>query len=232
MTCGIYRLSAAKVKSEARPGFYSDGGGLYLQVSQFNASKSWVFKFTIHGIRRGMGIGSADTLTLANARCTAEKLREMVRNGIDPIEAKLAERRARLDTQAELDRRMTFKQCSELVVAKKAEELRNAKAIAQWQSTLETYAYPILNDGRKIDELTRHDVARVLEPIWQTKREPARRLRGRVETVFAYAKGIEAFKGDNPAEFKGVLEPILGKQKKEAKKNCRRRFLREPFWPE
>jgi len=214
---GIYRLSAVKVKAETRPGFYSDGGGLYLQVSQFNASKSWVFKFTVHGRRRGMGMGSADTLSLAEARRIAEKLREQVRNGIDPIEAKQEVRRARLRAQAAQDRRKTFKECAKAVIRQKDDELHNAKAKAQWETTLETYAYPVLNDGRKIDELTRRDVAKVLEPIWQVKRETASRLRGRIEAVFNYAKGIEAFKGDNPAEFKGMLEPILGKQKKNAK---------------
>lgn len=227
MAHGIHRLSAAKVKTETQPGFYSDGGGLYLQISTFNASKSWVFKYTVHGRRRGMGMGSADTLTLAEARRTAERLREQVRNGIDPIEAKHAEAQAKKAALAELDKRKTFKQCAEAVITQKSEELRNAKAVAQWQSTLETYAYPFLNDGRKIDELTRHDVARVLQQetgkdkaqLWHDKPETASRLRGRIEAVFNYAKGIESFKGDNPAEFKGMLEPILGKQKKEAKEN-------------
>ena len=234
MAQGIYRLSAAKVKNETRPGFYSDGGGLYLQVSQFNSSKSWVFKYTINGRRRGMGMGRVNladygkdgrpslnwgelelvwgTMTLAEARIEAEKLRGMVRTGIDPIDSKKSERQRTLDEQAKYDRRKTFKECAEAVIAQKSDELSNSKTIAQWQSTLETYAYPFLNDGRKIDELTRHDVAKALEPIWQTKRETASRLRGRIEAVFNHAKGIEAFTGDNPAEFKGVLEPILGKR--------------------
>jgi hypothetical protein len=184
MAQGIHRLSAAKVKSETRPGFYSDGGGLYLQVSQFGSTKSWVFKYTINGRRRGMGMGRVNladygkdarprlnwselelawgTMTLAEARIEAEKLRGMVRTGIDPIEAKKSARQRTIEEQAEYDRRKTFKECAEAVIAQKSEELTNAKAIAQWQSTLETYAYPFLNDGRKIDELTRHDVAKHL----------------------------------------------------------------------
>lgn len=213
---GIHRLTALQVKNESRPGFYSDGGGLYLQVSQFNASKSWVFKFTVHGRRRGMGLGSADTLSLKDARIKAEKLRERVRDGIDPIEAKHAERQARLSAQAALDRRKTFKACAEAVIKQKESELRNEKAKAQWESTLEAYAYPVLNDGRKIDELTRHDVAKVLEPIWQTKRETASRLRGRIEAVFTYARNEEAYKGDNPASL-AFVQHSLGKQKKDAK---------------
>lgn len=232
------RLKPLQVKNETRPGFYSDGRGLYLQVSPAG-TKSWVFKYTVRGQRRGMGLGPVNladfgkqgrhtpqwgevaltwgSMTLAEARTEAAKLAALVRSGIDPLEAKEAERRAKLEAQAEHDRRKTFKECAEIVIAQKADELRNAKAIAQWQSTLETYAFPFLNDGRKIDELTRHDVAKALEPIWQTKRETASRLRGRIETVFNYAKGVESYTGDNPAELKGCIEPLLGKQKRDGK---------------
>jgi integrase len=232
------RLKPLQVKNETRPGFYSDGGGLYLQIGPAG-TKSWVFKYTIRGKRRGMGMGPVNltdygkqgrhvpqwgeltltwgSMTLAEARTEAAKLAAMVRSGIDPLEAKEAERRAKQEAQAEKDLRKTFKECAEIVIAQKADELRNAKAVAQWQSTLETYAYPFLNDGRKIDELTRHDVAKALEPIWQTKRETASRLQGRIKAVFDYAKASDAFKGDNPADFKTALEPLLGKQKKDAK---------------
>lgn len=231
------RLTALQIKNETRPGFYSDGEGLYLQIGP-TGTKSWVFKYTIRGKRRGMGMGPVDladygktgrhvakwgeitltwaSLTLAEARTEAAKLAALVRSGIDPLEAKEAERRAKQAVQAEKDLRKTFKECAEIVIAQKSDELRNAKAIAQWQSTLETYAYPFLNDGRKIDELTRHDVAKALEPIWQTKRETASRLRGRIETVFTYARNEDAYKGDNPASLTFV-QHALGKQKKGAK---------------
>lgn len=231
------RLKPLQVKNETRPGFYSDGKGLYLQIGP-TGTKSWVFKYTVRGQRRGMGMGPVNladfgkqgrhtpqwgdvtltwgSMTLAEARTEAAKLAALVRTGIDPLEAKEAERRAKLEAQAEDDRRKTFKECAEIVIAQKADELRNAKAIAQWQSTLETYAYPLLNDGRKIDELTRHDVAKALEPIWQTKRETASRLRGRIEAVFTYARNEDAYKGDNPASLTFV-QHALGKQKKDAK---------------
>ena len=226
------RLTAAQIKNETQPGFYSDGGGLYLQVSSFNSTKSWVFKFTVHGKRRGMGLGPVNlsanpkprpegqrgTLTLAEARLEAERLRDRVRNGIDPIEAKSEARRELLKQRAEEDRRKTFEDCAKVVIEQRAKKLRNAKAIAQWESTLETYAYPVLNDGRKIDELTKHDVAKALEAIWQTKRETASRLRGRIEAVFIHAKVVDAYKGDNPAE-KEIIEGLLGEQPKDGKEN-------------
>ena len=132
MASSIHRLSAAKVRTETKPGFYSDGGGLYLQIGPAG-TKSWVFKYTIRGKRRGMGMGPVDladygktgrhvakwgeitltwgSLTLAEARTEAAKLAALVRSGIDPLEAKEAERRAKQAVQAEKDLRKTFKEC-------------------------------------------------------------------------------------------------------------------------
>lgn len=222
-------LTAKAIANLKADGRYAVGGvdGLHLRVA--GASRAWVLRVVvgtrinskgspiIH--RRDIGLGSCADVTLSEAREKARELRKQVRDGIDPLEAKEAEQRAKLAAKAEDERRKTFEECAKIVIAQKTDELRNEKAIAQWRSTLETYAYPFLNDGRKIDELTRHDVAKALEPIWQTKRETASRLRGRIEAVFNYAKGIEAFDGDNPAELKGCIEPLLGKQKKDKEAN-------------
>ena len=216
-------LAVSKLKHEGR---YAVGGvdGLHLRVA--GGSRAWVLRVvvgtridangkpTVH--RRDVGLGSFPEVSLAEARDKARELRKQVRDGRDPIE----ERRASKALQrVEAAKAKTFKECAAKVIEKKAETLRNAKALAQWESTLETYAYPILNDGRRVADLTKHDVKAVLEPIWHTKRETASRLRGRIEAVFDYAKAVEAFQGDNPAAWKGCLEPLLGQQKQGDKKH-------------
>lgn len=80
----------------------------------------------------------------------------------------------------------------------------------QWANTIMSYAYPIL-ENRPIASITKADIATILEPIWADKRETAKRVRGRLETIFDYAKAKDYFTGDNPAAWKGNLEPILGK---------------------
>jgi integrase len=57
----------------------------------------------------------------------------------------------------------------------------------------------------------------VLKPVWQTKHKTAKEMRGRIETVLDYAKAMEYFIGENPAAWKGVLEPILGRVKRNVK---------------
>ena len=110
----------------------------------------------------------------------------------------------------------TFIECAKVVIANKTRELKNEKHIGQWTSTLETYIYPTLGDI-SISTITKVDIAEVLRPIWTEKNETAKRIRGRIETIFDYAKAMGYFVGDNPAEWKGNLEPILGNLKRESR---------------
>ena len=73
MARGIHRLSAVEVKAKTKPGHYADGGGLYLQVSKWG-TRSWVFKFTLGGRTRGMGLGPIDEISLKKAREEVERL--------------------------------------------------------------------------------------------------------------------------------------------------------------
>ncbi|MGE0847304.1 MAG: Arm DNA-binding domain-containing protein, partial [Flavobacteriaceae bacterium] len=54
MASGIHRLSDRQIKAHKQRGRLSDGGGLYLQVSTWG-TKSWEFRFTLHGKTRTMG---------------------------------------------------------------------------------------------------------------------------------------------------------------------------------
>ena len=94
-------LSARKVETLKKPGRYCDGGGLWLQISQWN-TKSWIFQYTSptapkrkkHGrevgrIRHlGLGPYGKHDVTLEKARILAGAAREQVRNGIDPVDVK------------------------------------------------------------------------------------------------------------------------------------------------
>ena len=209
-------LSVAKIKENGR---HAVGGvdGLHLRI--VNDSRAWILRVVvgqrfdedgkqqIH--RRDIGLGSYPEVSLAEARAKAQEMKAQIRNGIDPIQQKQEKLQA-LRIQKLRDR--TFHECAQIVIANKSRELKNQKHIAQWSTTLETYIYPILGD-RVIGSISKVDIAKVLEPIWAEKNETAKRLRGRIETIFDYAKAMEYFEGDNPAEWKGNLEPILGNLK-------------------
>src|SRR5438874_8571940 len=78
-------LTARRVQTEAQPGLYADGGGLYLQVAPTGA-KTWIYRYQIRGRRRDMGLGSASLFSLAEAREKAFTARRQVAEGVDPIE--------------------------------------------------------------------------------------------------------------------------------------------------
>ena len=104
MARSINILSARKVETLIKPGLHGDGGGLYLQVKSKTA-KSWIFRFTFRGKRRDMGLGSLNSLPLRDAREIAGKCRLLLRNGVNPIEERNAEKARENVT--------TFQQCAE-----------------------------------------------------------------------------------------------------------------------
>lgn len=198
------RLTAASVKAKKDPGQYADGGGLYLQVTP-SGTRSWLFRFTIYGKPRGMGLGSCDLMTLAEARETAGDLRKKVRKGFDPIEER---QRAAAQARRERESRIDFSEAVNRFLPKKLAELENPKHRKQWGDTLLNYAVPVLGQ-RWVDELQVHDVLSVLEPIWVEKTETASRLRSRIESVLSWATVAGFRQGENPARWRGNLSELL-----------------------
>ena len=87
----IGKLTALKVDKAKEPGMYGDGGGLYLRVTG-DGAKNWVFRFMLNGRARWMGMGPLHTVSLIEARKRASEHRLQRHDGIDPIEARRAQR--------------------------------------------------------------------------------------------------------------------------------------------
>ncbi|EAM8616017.1 DUF4102 domain-containing protein [Salmonella enterica] len=205
-------LAVSRLKTEGR---HAVGGvdGLYLRIA--GCSRAWVLCVTMGTRlnkagkavprRLNMGLGPYQEISLAEARDKARELRKQIRNGIDPLHEKHA---LKEQQQALARKKKTFSECAESVLEIKSQELNNKKHVAQWRSTLERYAYPVIGQ-KAVSEITKVDLLAILEPIWLTKNETASRVRGRIEAVMDYAKAKEYFEGDNPAAWKGMLRPLL-----------------------
>lgn len=197
-------LGVAKLKT---PGMYGDGGGLWLQVTG-KGGKSWIFRFTLDGKSREMGLGSANTFSLSEAREKALLCRKLCAEGIDPIET----RNARLDAaRVEAAKAMTFRQCATAYIDAHKASWRNAKHAAQWPVSLETYAYSAFGD-LPVQVVDTGLVMRAVEPIWSTKPETANRVRGRIESILDWATTRGFRRGENPARWKGHLANLLPKR--------------------
>jgi integrase len=200
----VGKLTALKVGRPLKPGMYADGAGLYLQVTGAGA-KSWVFRFSLHGKAREMGLGSLSAVSLADARTKAAECRRLRQDGMDPIEARKAQRQ-----QAALDaaKTLTFKEASASYIASHKAGWRNEKHVTQWENTLATYAGPVIG-ALSIQAIDTALVQKVLDPIWKTKPETASRVRGRIEAILDWAKVRGLRQGENPARWRGHFDHLL-----------------------
>ena len=205
------KLSALKVSRMATPGLYSDGEGLWLQISP-SGSKSWVYRYTIAGRRYHMGLGSLREVTLAEARERARECGRRIRAGGNP----LAERHGDADARRMANARaMTFDACTRIYIDAHRASWRNPKHAQQWENTLAAYASPIFGQFA-VGEIDTALVIKALEPIWLSKTETATRLRGRIEAILDWAAVSKFRSGENPARWRGHLEFLLANPNKVA----------------
>jgi Arm DNA-binding domain len=177
-------LKSNVVASLVTPGRYIDGAGLTLVVRSAT-SRQWVLRTMVNGRRMDIGLGSVATVSLAKARELAESMRSIARNGEDPP----AQRRAAANAIP------TFAEATHSVHTPYSQGWKNPKHSGQWINTLTHYVFPQIGK-LPINMITTADVLRVLTPIWLAKPETARRVRGRIETIFRWARAQGVFTGE------------------------------------
>jgi integrase len=200
------RLKAVQIQRMTEPGRYHDGGGLYLQISP-TGTKSWVFRFRLHGKLRDMGLGSVPDFSLAEARARAQQQRQLVSDKIDPVEqrnTRSAEARRKQATE------VSFEDCARDYHEREKGQWKNEKHRAQWLNTLAAYVFPLIG-GRKLHTLTKEDVVRVLKPIWQEKPETASRVKQRIRAVLDWAAAADLHPGYEHGMWTSVSK-LLGTQ--------------------
>jgi len=205
------RVRTAKPRGKRRALVIADGGNLYLQCTLGDdgaVRRSWVFRYEINGRRREMGLGPTYTIGLAEARDKARVLRQQLLEDLDPLEAREADKRAKLIERA---RSVTFRQDAEAYMALH-EKGWSPKHAQQWRKSLERYVYPVIGN-MPVSEIIPATLLRLVEPLWLQRTVTASRIVNRLENVLAYATTHDHRQGDNPA---GNLLAALPKQSKVA----------------
>jgi integrase len=147
-----------------------------------------------------MGLGSLADFNLDEARERARKQRQLLTDGIDPLEARAAERAARA---LEAAKAITFEAAANSYFEQHQSKWKNAKHSAQFLSTLSAYVFPKI--GRlSVAAIDTGLVLKCIEPIWTDKTETASRVRGRIEAVLDWATARQYRSGDNPASWKTI----------------------------
>jgi integrase len=198
------RLSALDV-TRKKVGMHLDGAGLYLQVTE--RGRSWIFRYKspVTGRTRDMGIGPTHTFSLARARELAMVARGQVKLGIDPIEARKAERKA---AKLEAAKAIKFEDAAAQFIKAHKAGWRSPKSEAQWKASLKTHAYPVIGN-LAVADIGVAEIMRVLDPIWTEKTETASRVRGRIERILDWATVRGYRQGDNPARWRESLKTQL-----------------------
>src|SRR5215471_237256 len=191
------RLTAKRVDHLHKPGRHPDGDGLYLQITPTGV-KSWVLRYERAGRERMLGLGTLRDFSLKEARERARRARQLLADGVDPIDAKRAQR---------IVPSLTFAQATQAYA--KLHEAKWQARRPQFLTSLRQHAFPVLG-ALPLSAIDVPAVLRVVQPTWVTKTETANRVRQRIEAVLAWA----AFsghrpKGDNPARWRGHLDQVL-----------------------
>ncbi len=178
-------LTAAKVRAIRTPGKYTDKHGLILRVAA-GGSKQWIWRGTIRGKRRDLGLGAVDYTTLAEAREIAWEFRRLARQGGDPSTL-----RYRSPTVP------TFEQAADAAIAARRGGWRDGgRSEAIWRASLQAHIFPAIGSV-PVDQISTGDLARALLPIWHTKSETARKIRHRIGAVMSWVIA-EGHRVDDP----------------------------------
>jgi len=176
----IAKLKAAKAQGRYRD---KEHRGLYLQIGP-TGTASWLLRYEHNGKEHWHGLGSADDFSLKEARNRARAKRQLLADGIDPIEHRLAAKDA---AAREARERRTFREASDEFLRLHAPTWKNDKHRHQWKSTLKEYAFPKLGE-RAVASIDAAIINEAVAPIWLKVPETARRTRGRIERIVQWVK--------------------------------------------
>jgi integrase len=199
------------------PGRHCDDAsiGLYLIIGGPKAAH-WELRYQLDHRCRWMGLGSAKTFNLLEARERARRERQRIADGTDPLESRRAERAAKAAADV---KRMTFKEAAAAYIEAHQGKWRSAVHGKQWTNTLATYVYPLIGN-LDIADIDVPAVLKVLEQpvagtgrypagkLWTERAVTADRVRNRVELILSWATAREYRHGDNPADW-DTLKHIL-----------------------
>ena len=183
-------LNANQVKTISRAGRYGDGRGghgLSLLVkarADGSLSKTWAQRIRIDGKPRNLGLGTYPVVSLATARSKALKHLVAVDAGEDPT-IKVA------------PPQLTVRESLEGMLRVRAPHWGpQSRSESIWRSSFRDYVFPTIG-SREIRTITVPDVLDIIEPIWASKPETAKRVLQRLALVFEWAMA-RGFADSNP----------------------------------
>ena len=220
----------AKLMNAGERGRYFDDAGLYLVVGG-KGNANWTRRYELDHRAHWMGLGSAKTFMLDEARDRNREISKLLADGIDPLHQRQSERAARKAAQM---KSRTFRECAEEYISRHQSEWTSALHGKQWRTSLERFVYPKIG-ALPVAAIDKASILGVLEQhvagdethstrskggkFWDARTVTADRVRNRIQLVlnFATAAGYRP-ETPNPAGWAG-LKDILAAPSKVARGN-------------
>ncbi|MGL5103409.1 MAG: integrase domain-containing protein [Plesiomonas sp.] len=174
------QIKAAKPKDKEY--VLSDGDGLRIRVKP-NGSKSWLLNYThpIKKTRTNLSLGKYPEVSLANARKLALEARELLAQGIDPLDA----RKQQQEEHKAIHEHTLFNVTQEWFAIKK-DDVTPDYAVDIWRS-LELHIFPYIANT-PVRDITAPQVIELLKPIAaKGSLETVKRLAQRLNEVMNFA---------------------------------------------
>jgi integrase len=183
---GINRLTPLEVKNFKRTGALEDGNGLRL-VAKVAGRCSWQLRVMVAGRRVDRGIGSARSVSLADARQRAAQMRRYLLDG--GAVPNWAEGRqfpeGSLSTTIPAPGRPNVQEAFNRLFCRKA-KVWSPKTTKLRKAAVNTYVISEIGK-RPIADVTAKEVIALMEPIWAPKRETADKVAQLLREVFDIA---------------------------------------------
>ena len=193
---GRGKLTDTKLRRKMQVGKHYDGvNGLFVQAYESGA-RCWQQRIVIQGKRTTIGHRGYPHVSLAEARRKAEESKAIALTGRDPRTCTRS--RPLVPTFAEVAQRVYDHKKSYWVSDR---EPKN------WNATVDKYAMKL--GTMLVTDIIGKDLLDILEPLWVTKSDTARRLRSYLRIIMSRVVA-EGFRSDNPID---NLSPFLPSQK-------------------
>ncbi|WP_375679809.1 tyrosine-type recombinase/integrase [Bartonella sp. AP7XZML] len=194
------RLNARSVATLGA-GKYNDGAGLLLHKRK-DGGAQWIYRYTIHGRRREMGLGALRDVSLKQARELATGWRSVLREGRDPIKERNKQKREAISNLHYL------KDIALDTFETRKAELKGEGKNGDWFSPLQLHILPKLG-CLPVSEITQIEIRNTLAPIWHTKAATANRALIRLNMCLKHAAALGL---DVDLQATEKARALLGKQ--------------------
>ncbi|WP_273755850.1 site-specific integrase [Bartonella sp. MM73XJBT.G] len=194
------RLNARSVATLGA-GKYNDGAGLLLHKRK-DGGAQWLYRYTLHGRRREMGLGALRNVSLKKARELANQWRSVLHEGRDPIKEREKQKREVISNLHYL------KDIALDAFESRKAELKDDGKAGDWFLPLRLYILPKLG-CLPVSEITQTEIRNVLTPIWHTKAATAEKALNRLNICLKHAAAL-GLDVDLQATIKA--RALLGKQ--------------------